>query len=46
MPGNPSCLGFPVAIEVCRGAAWLLALGTVTAVRACAARHSAHSRTA
>ena len=34
MPGNPSShLGFPVAVEVCRGAAWLLALSAVTAVR-------------
>src|SRR6267154_925871 len=47
MPRNPvPHLGFPIAVEICRGAARLLALCTVTAVRACAARHSARSRTA
>jgi hypothetical protein len=32
-PGSPHpTLGFSMVVEVCRGAAWLFALGTVTAV--------------
>jgi hypothetical protein len=47
MPVNPlPHLSFSMAVEVCRGAARLLALGTVTALRACAARHSARACTA
>jgi hypothetical protein len=47
MPVNPpSHLSFSMAGEVCRRAAWPLALGTVTVLRACAARHSARARTA